>query len=374
MISTVAIVALILTLTGCWSYQGLDERIIVLGIAVDKDSLGGYYQLTFECADLNSVSKNNPPKAMLLETEGKTVFDAVRNTLERVANKLYFAHIEVLIISESIAREDGIRSIVDWFMRDLEPREDINVVIARTATSKELLTTKCINNNFVSSEMNLLIRNTKKYTSYTRQVQLQEAIDEIQSDGTNLVVPAFELADNNGTKTIQLNGCAIFKNDRLLEFMNSFDTRSYLYVVDEVNGGIIVTNTKELGDVSLEISSSKTKTKYAYDDKTNRVTMDIRVNLKVYLGERQYYDGKLSEDEIMQVEEAAEQTVRMQIIGVIQTMQRSVKSDIFMFGYKIYTKDPKLWRKLKKDGTKYFETMNFNVKTEVSVVNTGTIV
>ena len=123
---------------GCWSYRGLDEMTIVSGIALDKDKETGNYLLSFEFVDLSGSVKENGPESKIIESEGKTIFEAVRNAKKKLRNKLYFGHAQMLIINQDIAKEEDIGSIMDWFMRDGEVRETINMAISREQTAQDI--------------------------------------------------------------------------------------------------------------------------------------------------------------------------------------------------------------------------------------------
>jgi spore germination protein KC len=73
--------------------RGLNELSIVSGVAIDKTLRTATNMLSFEVVDLTKPTKETTLSAILLESEGKTLFDAARNAKKKVVNKLYFGHI-----------------------------------------------------------------------------------------------------------------------------------------------------------------------------------------------------------------------------------------------------------------------------------------
>jgi spore germination protein KC len=58
----------------------------------------------------------------------------------------------------------------------------------------------------------------------------------------------------------------------------------------------------------------------------------------------------------------------------IETAQKQYKSDIFGFGEAIHRSNPKEWKKIKEQWDEEFSEMTANVKVDVKLVHTGTVV
>lgn len=121
------ILCLVFLLTGCWNYHEIETLQVVAGIAVDPGQHGYKYHLTFECVKLSSAGQpgKSGPQPVLLEADGNSIFDAVRNTLSESDKKLYFSQCKIVIISREIAKS-GLKGLTDWFLRDAEPRPHWN--------------------------------------------------------------------------------------------------------------------------------------------------------------------------------------------------------------------------------------------------------
>ena len=65
-------------LTGCWDYISLNELTIVTGIAIDYAEDQKNYHLSFEIIDITQSNKDEGIRTAILESEGSTLFDAVR--------------------------------------------------------------------------------------------------------------------------------------------------------------------------------------------------------------------------------------------------------------------------------------------------------
>ena len=78
----------ILPLPGCWSYRGINEMAIVSGLAIDKNPENNNFIVTVEVVDTSKSIKNEGISGKIIQAEGLTIFDAVRNAKRRLTNKL----------------------------------------------------------------------------------------------------------------------------------------------------------------------------------------------------------------------------------------------------------------------------------------------
>lgn len=76
---------------------------MVAGFSIDKGETGSGYHMTFEVLDESGGGGNGgsgSPSALrstLIESDGDTIFDAVRNALKKSDKKLYFGECKAVI-------------------------------------------------------------------------------------------------------------------------------------------------------------------------------------------------------------------------------------------------------------------------------------
>lgn len=369
----ITLIIICLPLYGCWDYVGLNEVGIVIGVAVDKDINTGNYKLTCEIIDLQNSSKEKGTKTTLVETEGVSLFDAVRNAKKRSATKMFFGTMEILIISEQIAKEEGIENSIDLFIRDAEPRETINVLISQEKTAKDLLKVKGITNSILSTEIKTIIKKDHQITSKTGDIEMFQVYEILSDYGWQLTLPAFHAVMNNEQQTVESNGIAIFNGDKLIGYLSPDDTFYYLLATDEVQGGVFAFNYSDNDTITLEINTTKTKTSYVYDKEKDKFKMTIELAEEVFIGECKLRANDHSSDLVEEIQKKAQEDLSKEIKRVIKEVQTKYISDIFGFGNLIYRKDPDLWDKVSKDWDKYFAEMEIEVKPTIKIVNTGFI-
>ncbi|WP_110954142.1 Ger(x)C family spore germination protein [Anaerosinus massiliensis] len=377
LVSIVCIVAFCTVLSGCWNYQGLNKISIVSGVAIDRKEEENKYHLTIEVFDLSGGGKESSIKSQIVETEGETIYEAVRNAKKRLAKNLYFGDIQLVVVNEKIAREEGIQFILDWFIRNEKPRETFITAVSQEKTAKDIITASGVDHKIVSEEVERILDEDNKITASSINIDTYKALNIIQGEKeTALVLPAVHCVDNQDKKVVEVNGVAIFKGDRLQGYLSPEETQYYLFAIDEVKGGIFTfpfteQNPIEQDNFSFEVSSNKTKASYSYDG--DRLKVLLHTKTTVALSEAAGDLDLANKNTLEKVKETATAVFGQRLQTVIKKIQTEFGSDVFRFNRMIYKKDPALWLKLKDNWDDSIRTMEIEVNPEFTISNTGLI-
>lgn len=363
--------SLLFPLAGCWSYIGLNEITIVAGVGIDYDSKTGNFNLTCEVIDLSASNKLTGTKAKIVESTGKTIFDAVRNAKRRLISKLYWGNAQVLVLGQELAEQGKVNDAVDWFLSDAECRETIAVAISQEKTAKDVLTIYGLDNAVVSYEIKKIIDDDQTDTSSLKSVPLYQLYSKLRSPGVSVTLPAFRVVENDGKPSVEGNGVAVFKDEKLVGFLSALDTKYFLFATDGVSGGILTFSSdgQKDNDVSLEISDNRTNTSYSYSG--GKIKITIETDTDVYLEQLKTHTDMTNEKYIAKLEGQAQDMVKEEITRVIKKIQTEYDSDIFAFGNIIYKKDPKLWGQLEPQWDKMFQSLQVEVKSKVHILNSA---
>lgn len=101
-------VMIMLLCTGCWNYREIEKTTIVAGVAIDKGTNGYKYHLTYEVLTFPGGNEKSVESA-LLESDGDSVFDAVRKTVA-MAEKSYISAIAMSLLSAKSSPKRASRS------------------------------------------------------------------------------------------------------------------------------------------------------------------------------------------------------------------------------------------------------------------------
>jgi spore germination protein KC len=363
---------LLLILSGCWNYRSLNDIAIVAGMAVDMDTMTGEIRMVCEVVDLSGDIKSGL-KSKLIESTGKTIFDAARNAKMRLEKRLYFGNIQIVVISEELAKDGHIMHLIDWFLRDAELRETTYILVSQEKTAADILSVKGIDSSIVSYNIESIIVDDQTATSSTHNHMLYEIYDTLNTEGDSLSLSAFHIVYNNTAPSIEVNGTAVFKKENLIGYLTPEESKYLLFILNEVKGGVLTLSSlgQELDDTSLEISENNTKLSFSVQD--GKLIFSINTETRVYLAEVAENFDAMDADKITSLEAVAGAKLKQGIEDVIKRVQTEYRSDIFGFGNTIHKEDSKLWSSISKYWDDMFPTLQVMVHTKVNIVNSAYI-
>ena len=356
-------------LSGCWNYREVENLLIISGIAIDKDQTTNNYKLTCEILKIKG-GKESEIEAEIVESDGDSIFDAIRNTIKVSGQKLYWAHMQTVIISEAVAKE-GILPVLDLLGRQSEPRLNLMLVISKEETAKDILTKKTTTNVITSYAISKMIESTESNTKSTIS-QLYKTINDLGLEGISISIPTASVIKSEDKETLEISGTSIFKKDKLIGFLSDIDVKPLLYVKDEVKGGLLYVNVesdKGTSGVTLEVTKNKTKIKPKFIDE--KAVINIDIDTDVIIGEIDSEDNLLDEKGIEKIKETAQKNIENDVKNVIKKVQTEFGSDIFGFGKQVKGTMPKKWRKISEKWDSDFKDLEVNVKSKVNITGSA---
>lgn len=208
----ILLLVILLSITGCYDYQELNDRAIVSGISIDFED--DNYIVNYEI--LNNQKNEDPMlKAYMVEGSGKTIVEAFQNASDSISKETYLSHLKVLIIGENAAREK-LRNIADYMLREPYIRNIFSPVIAKGTTAKKILQNTTKESPVVSEQIDSLIRNNKYNENISLKVDFDHFMDEYEDKRIDPALTAIELLDDKVT----LAGMAILDGGKLTNILS----------------------------------------------------------------------------------------------------------------------------------------------------------
>lgn len=362
-------VLLFFSLCGCWNYRLLEDLAIVAGACIDKGE-NGEFELTIEIAEARSGKERNVD-SRIIQASGETIFDAVRDAIAITGKKLYWSHTKVIVVSEEIARDEMI-NISDWLSRDAETRNDIELYVAKGIPAKDILLVDNPTGNILSYILESIIYNELSL-SKARRTQTWKFTNDVTLPGLSPQIPAVTLFDNHDEKIPRVEGSALFQHANLKGFINGDDTKNLLFVLDKIEGGLLVFPITFQGNelkVSLEIFQSKTKLKAVWNNDVPEFEINIRT--VVSIDELHGAPGDINGELITALETSAQEYIKQNIEKTIHFILNEYGCDSFGFGYYIYRTEPQKWKKIDPDWEKILPTLKTTVNANVVIKNSAT--
>jgi len=360
-----------LLLIGCWNYKDINQVRLVAGAAIDYDKQNREYIFTSEI--INISSERAEMEGEVFQCKGKTIFDSVRNLITKTGRRLYWAHSKTIIISKEIAR-DGIISVIDMIYRDAEMRDDMTLLISEGETAREILEADM---ERLYSSHSFHLDNSMKaqnFVSKYHRVPAWRFIKDLYAEGISPTMPIVKIMEYGDKGVPEVAGTAVFKGDKMVGTLSASETKSFLCIIDELKGGILVVEPKKNDRairVALEILNNKTRIKPVILE--NKLTMKIDVTTSVNIGEIGGETGFFDKESLEILKNHTEEKIRDNLKELIKRVQREYKSDIFKFATIIKTDMPDVWRKIRGNWEEEFSNLNIDITVNLKVKGSALI-
>ncbi|GLX68683.1 Ger(x)C family spore germination protein [Paenibacillus glycanilyticus] len=382
---TVTMLCLLL-LTGCWSRRELNELLIVLGVGVDW--VDDHYVVTYQVVNPSEISnqqkRGDRPPSTTFQGKGRTLFEAARSVTAEAPRKIYLGHLQIYVIGEEAARR-GIKESIDSAARDNEMRMDFNIIVAKGALAEEVLKLYTPVEKLPSYSMQQSLQTSEKNWAPTIAVTLDEAINKLSTQGTELALTGIHVLGNRAIGETKQNvetfmpatrfrysGIAAFKDDKLIGWLNEKESKGYTDITNNLDSTSIVIPCGEQRYLGVEVTSSDAKLKTKVTNGKPEVEVSIRTEGNVV--ERTCTDVDLSDPQTIQrLQEETKKNILKNIEATV-AKAKELKVDILGFGSQLGKEHPAYWEQVKDDwNEEYFPQVKVEYKLEVFIRRTGTI-
>ncbi len=368
----ILLIILLPLLTGCYNYRELNDLSIVTAMSIEKNN--DLYKVTVQVVNPKKetdTSKGNQPSFITYNTTSQSIQKALREMIKESPNKMYAAHVELLIIDEELAKE-GISPILDFLIRDPELRDEFYVLISQ---DKNILETITPLDNLTSESITKSIKNLNKYLGITSITTYSDLIDAYLDDNKQISLPSIKLEGNltegndkedlektNTEAKLVLSNMAVFKKDKLIGYLDEYQSIAYNFIKDNITNTLIK-STYDDGFIIHEIISSKTKIEV--NPKENKVKIKLSGTSSI---SEVYTKKNLTEyKNIQKIEKIMNNNIEKLIEDSFYNIVKKYNTDIFNFKDLYYKKDVNYFNKIKDE---YEKNILPNIKLEVKATYT----
>ena len=380
----VLLLVLTLFLSGCWDKRELNELGITMALGIDK--IENEYVVSAQVVVPSEVSmraSTGRSSVTLFQATGESVYEAFRKMTKNSPRKMYPGHLQILVISEDLAKE-GVAESLELLSRDWELRSDFYVVVAKDITAFEVLNVTTSIESIPANKMFNALKVSEKNWAGTEGVILDELVTNLISDGNEAVLTGIQVFGNKETGSskqnvesitpstrIQYDHLAVFKGDQLVGWLNEEESRGYADITNAVKKTVTSISCPQKGEITIEIFQYNSKIKGAI--KKGEPEVDIKIQAEGNIGEVLCSIDIMKPETIDELEKIYEKEVKGIITRTIETVQNEYKSDIFGFGEALHRSNPKEWEQMKDHWDEHFSDLIVNVQIDMKIRRTGTV-
>jgi spore germination protein KC len=168
-----------------------------------------------------------------------------------------------------------------------------------------------------------------------------------------------------------ITGTGVFKDEYLVGWLDTHETRGVLWLRGEINKGVITMPSPGQPDkqISINIVRAKTRVEPEYDGEN--ISFNVTMSFDGELIEQQSTEDLTTTEKVEEIEIAAEGEVFNRCSAVLEKAQREYGSDIFNFGQAFHRKYKKDYKELKYNWNQAFSGAQVNIAVEAHLRRTG---
>lgn len=383
---------------GCWDYREVERLGIVLATGVDT-APGGKVKVVVQTIVPSALVRGAGGMGMGAPgfsgvkayrnrvVEGHTISEALRDLSRQTPRQLFFAHDQVVILSESLARQ-GVKEVMDYFERSIQVRRTPWLLVARADPVTLLDLPGRVEVTPASRIFNIL--NERNSVSRYAVQRLGDFMEMMESGSTHPFTAVIDMVPNPASpeehtkkmpeghvaeprENMRINGTAVFRRDRLAGWLDSRESRGLLWVRSQVRGGVIEVPLPEEKDKKAALEILRSKTRLQPEIREGRVLMTAKIKTEANLAETTGPLDLTRPETVAGLERLLAEAVRGEVEAALAKAQQEYRVDVFGFGEAVHRKYPRQWKTMKKEWEDMFPAVQVRVQVESKIRRSGMI-
>ncbi len=373
------IIPLIFLLTGCWNYRELNQLAITTGIAVDKEN--DNYKITIMIANSKKSSSSDDsitPSAAVYDGTGQTIYEAFKDTSLSVSKQIYLSHVDVLVLSEEVAK-NNLTDVIDFLFRYPQTRNNFYLVLAKDKKASDILKVTTPLETFPSQNLAKNLEITDKLQGFTYTVDFTDFTKSLVSEGINPILPSVTVIGNSeeGNKEenaqqnepstyLKLDMLGLFKKDKFVVWANPNQSKGINIINNKIYIlGVIINYQNE--KIVTEITEMKTD--FKVENNKVKITIDTTGAIQEVNANVDLYNLKTIEE----IQNSDVEKIKEYVNDAIN-LAKDNKTDIFGFGNYVYKNNPKKWNEIKdKWDDEIFPSLEVEIEVNLKLQAKGSI-
>lgn len=387
------ILLLMLLICGCWDKREVESLGIVNGIAIEPDG-SNKIKVVVQTVNAAALAKSGGGGAgsifqkayRNLVVEGDNLYDAIKNLDLSTSNQRFFAHTEIVVVSEEFARTRGLRDILDYLSRDPQWRSDVWVLVGR-GDMTELFDLPGVVQPVPAQRIIDILKQQKSVSAYA-PTRMGDFINLMTSEISQPYTAVVETIPNlsrpaNGNHTILngqvpepeksliINKTAVFRKDKMVGWLDQKQGQGLLFIRGEIEAGQIKFRSPDGSGkmISTEILKSTTRLKPQIIN--GSLVMEINVEVSSALEDVEASVPVIPVNNTTKLDEAQKMAVVDSIQSALDKALQEYQVDVFGFGEAFHRQYPKQWDTLKKQWPELLPAIQTKIVVKSTIRHTN---
>lgn len=371
--------------SACWNQKELTDLAFIMALGIDRGK-DKKFHLSVQIVNPGNVSTGQTGGGqglpiVVYKSAGNTLTEGARNLTKQISRRLYYAHTNLVVISEEVARTDML-DILDALDRDPEFRTTTELVVARNSSAEEMISTLSHLDKVPVTKITKEIKVTEKMLGENLHITIDDILVSLVSNGKQPVANGVKLIGNKDevgksdflqrTKAdtiAMVDGLAIFRTGKLKGWVDQKDARGVVWILDKAESTAINVNWNGKKN-ALSIAPIRSKTKVSTMMKYGKPVINVHIENEGWVSEANTDIDLANPKVIKKIDQKVESEIKKEVEDSIKAVQKK-KSDVFGFGEVIHRTYPMYWSKIKTDWNNRFPELHVNVVVDSYVRREG---
>lgn len=372
-------------LTGCYNYQELNKLGIITATEINK--VDNEFEITVQIVNpkkQTDITSANQPAFITYTSRGKTVHDAYRNLIQKTSRKIYAVHMQLLIIKADLAKED-MKSIFDFYFRNIEIRKEFYVLIDTTedGVEEEILDILTPLTNLSSQNIIDTLESDSKFVSVSNLVSFNDLMDAFLDEHKEFVLPTIysygnldegdnrnNLESSKTSADLKIGNLAIFKGSKMLGVLSKQESITVNLLNNNANEILVSFKCDNENYASAKVTAGKTD----INVDTDNMLVNIDINGKADLTEYGCSDDLDNIEVINVVNDKLNDYFKNNIKDNILNINTLYNSDIYGIRNIVYKKDFRFYNTIKDNYyNDFFNRLDYNIKSNIKLITKGNL-
>ncbi|MBY0007777.1 Ger(x)C family spore germination protein [Priestia aryabhattai] len=384
------IATMTLFLTSCWSKKELTDLAIVAALGIDKTK-DGRYHITLQIINPGNVAGGmqgggggtQSPPITIYSASGDNLVEASRRASGRISRRLYYAHTNLVVVGEKLAKEEGLNTLIDGLDRDPEFRNTSTIVIANHSSAADIVKTLTPVDKIPANKILKTLEFTQRKWGENLKTSLQEVMKSLESSGRGTVVSGFRLVGNPQEAqkldnlqesapeaTLQASGIAVLKEGKLVDWLYGKPALGTVWLLDKVQGTDVDIDW-EGKKQAIAYQTVRQKTIVTGQVKNGQPHISVHTRVEGDIGDMEVPVDITNPEIITKMEQSVRQKIKKDLKMAIRRAQKN-RTDILGFGEVIHRTRPNQFKKLESEWNDvYFPKIDVDITVEAYIRRAG---
>ncbi|MHC6180211.1 Ger(x)C family spore germination protein [Clostridium sp. JNZ X4-2] len=366
-------------ITGCTDKNEIETLAFPVALGVDLDKDNNFIVSIQILKGMNSLKTQGTKQILKTDVyvcSGSTIHNALNNLSKKLSMPIKFSNEKFIVVGQNLA-EYSIKPIIDFSLRFSEIRPTTPILVTH-GKAEDILKTQVTENPISAYAINYLIARQKYlgFSPTTTNLEFENSMNSQNPISTCGVIDMCTKNENTSNSSFLVAGSAVFREDKLIGYMNTDETRGMQWIKGKIKLGNIVIYPHNKSKISLDIIKSSSRLKPSINN--NRANIEVYIKAQSNISEisnstYKYMDFNRDPIILDELSEEQNKAIHSEVSAAINASQNRLSADIFDFGNLLYREYPDEWKGIKNNWDKSFPNINIKVNISSKINQTGTI-